>query len=109
MRILLDECLPRELAVELAGHEVSTVQQMGWGGLQNGELLEKASRRFEIFLTIDQQIERQHTIPLDIAVITIRARSNRIQDIRPLVPALLQALTEAKTGKSTVVGRVKRR
>lgn len=109
MRILLDECLPRELAVELVGHEVSTVQQAGWGGLKNGQLLEKASGRFEVLLTIDQQIERQQNIPADLAVITVRARSNRIQDIRPLVPALLQAVKEAKPGKSTVVGRITRR
>ena len=109
MRILLDECLPRELAVEMAGHEVSTVQQAGWGGFKNGQLLKKASGRFEVLLTIDQHIERQHNIPLDIAVITIRARSNRIQDLRPLVPALLQAVKEAKPGKSTAVGRITRR
>jgi hypothetical protein len=109
VRILLDECLPHELAAELAGHEVSTVQQAGWGGLKNGELLKKASGRFEVLLTIDKNIQRQQTIPLDVAVITVRARSNRIQDLRPLVPALLQAVREAKPGKSTAVGAIVRR
>lgn len=109
MRILLDECLPRELAVELEGHAVSTVQQAGWGGLKNGELLAKASGRFEVLLTIDQHIERQQNIPVDVAVIIVRAPSNRIQDLRPLVPALLQAVKEAKPGKSTAVGRSTRR
>lgn len=109
MRILLDECLPRELAAELAGHDISTIQQVGWDGVTNGRLLKKASGRFDVLITIDQQLERQQHIPVDIAVITVRARSNRIQDLRPLVPALLQALKEAKPGKSTAVGRIARR
>ena len=42
MRILLDEQLPRRLVRELTGHEVRTVQQEGWAGVQNGELLRRA-------------------------------------------------------------------
>jgi len=37
MRVLLDEQLPRQLASLLLGHEVRTVQQVGWAGLKNGE------------------------------------------------------------------------
>lgn len=43
MRILLDECLPFELAAELVGHDVRTVQQEGWAGVENGELLHLAA------------------------------------------------------------------
>ena len=32
MRVLLDECVPRPLRRELAGHDVQTVQELGWGG-----------------------------------------------------------------------------
>jgi len=39
VRVLLDEQLPRQLARELVGHEVRTVQQQGWAGLKNGDLL----------------------------------------------------------------------
>ena len=58
MRILLDECLPAELANELAGHEVRTVQQEGWSSLENGALLSFASGHFSVFITIDKHIER---------------------------------------------------
>jgi hypothetical protein len=43
MRILLDESLPKELKFELAGHTVRTVQEMGWSGAKNGELLALAA------------------------------------------------------------------
>ena len=46
MRILLDECLPSDLARELTGHEVRTVTQVGWSGVENGELLRLASQYY---------------------------------------------------------------
>ena len=99
-------CLPRQLAKELAGHDVVTVQKAGWSGTKNGQLLKKMSGRFEVFLTIDKRIELEQEIPADVAVITVRVRSNRIQDLRPLLPELRRTMTEAKPGKSTSVGRI---
>lgn len=104
MRILLDECLPRQLAGELPEHTAVTVQKAGWAGLKNGKLLENISGKYEVFLTIDKRLERQQQIPADVAVITVRARSNRIQDLKPLVPEILKALINAAPGKSTTVG-----
>lgn len=39
MRLLLDECVPKRLNRELLGHEVKTVQDMGWAGIKNRALL----------------------------------------------------------------------
>ena len=58
MRVLLDEQLPRQLVPYIVGHDVATVQQQGWAGSKNGELLRQAeSAGFEIFLTSDQNLE----------------------------------------------------
>lgn len=58
MRVLLDECVPRPLKRELSEHEVSTVQECGWAGTRNGELLELIrSTGFEAFVTTDQNID----------------------------------------------------
>ncbi len=63
MRVLLDEQLPRQLAPELIGHHVSTVQQQGWAGLKNGELLRRAGEKaFEVFVTADQNLEFQQNL-----------------------------------------------
>lgn len=63
MLILLDEQLPRQLAPFLKGHEARTVQQQGWAGLKNGELLREASAAgFQVFLTADQNIEFQQNL-----------------------------------------------
>jgi hypothetical protein len=57
MTILLGECLPRRLGPLLAGHEVKTTRQMNWHGLSNGELLAAADSRFEVFITVDKNLD----------------------------------------------------
>ncbi len=107
MRVLLDECVDRRLARDLAGHEIVTVQAMGWGGTRNGQLLERAEGSFDVFLTTDQNLSFQQHLPrFTIAVVAIRARTNRLADIRPLVPNILDAIRTAERGKVTWVGKV---
>ena len=78
MRILLDECLPVQLARELPGHEVRTVSGMGWAGLKNGELLQRAAAAFDVFLTIDQLLENQLApSPANLAIDTVKAPTNQ--------------------------------
>ena len=48
MRVLLDECFPRGLRVELPGHEVTTVAEAGWAGVKNGALLQLAATRLQV-------------------------------------------------------------
>jgi len=63
VRVLLDEQLPRQLARELVGHEVRTVQQQGWAGLKNGELLRRASEAsYQVFLTADQKFHAPRSV-----------------------------------------------
>lgn len=101
MKLLLDECIDRRLAKDIAGHEVKTVPQMGWATIKNGELLALAEKDFEVFVTVDRNLSFQQNLPrYNIAVIVLRARSNRLQDLRPLVPKLLEMLPMAKGGKA---------
>ena len=105
MRILLDESLPRKLALELTGHEVQTVQKRGWSGLKNGVLLRTAGQEFQVFLTGDQNMEfQQNPAALPISVIVIVAVSNRIETLRPLVPEVLEALQGIRPGQLVRVG-----
>ena len=104
MKILLDECLPRRVARLLAGHEVITVRQMNWLGLSNGRLLAVANPQFEVFLTVDKNLVRQQDLTgLRIAVIVLRARSNKIDDLGPLVPQVLARLSSVQPGTVTFV------
>lgn len=101
MKILLDECIDRRLAKDLAGHEVKTVPQMGWATIKNGELLVLAEKDFDVFVTVDRNLSFQQHLPrYNIAVMVLRTRSNRLQDLRLLVPKLLEFLPMAKRGEA---------
>jgi len=100
MTILLDECLPKRLARLLAGHEVKTTRQMNWHGLSNGKLLSAADPQFDVFLTVDKNLVVQQEIEgLHVAVIVLRASSNKIEDLSPLVPQILALLPKLKPGQ----------
>jgi hypothetical protein len=79
MRVLLDECLPRRLKAEFAGHQVQTVQEAGWVGMENGVLLQLAPGQFDVFLTVDRNLTFQQNVKgLKIGVIVMVARSKRL-------------------------------
>ena len=105
MRVLLDECVHRRIAKDILGHDTKTVQQAGWAGVKNGELLSRAQRQFDAFVTVDQKLPSQQDLSrFSIAVIVLRAQSNRLADLRPLMPDLLVALRRAKRGEATWIG-----
>lgn len=99
MRVLLDECVPRQLKRELPNHEVRTVTEMGWSGIKNGPLLRCAAPEFDAFLTIDQGFEyQQNLLAQDLVVILMAAKSNDIDDLRPLMPQVREALEKTSPG-----------
>ena len=101
MRILLDECLPKDLARELPGHVVKTVPQAGWAGISNGKLLRiiAGSGKFDVFLTVDKRLPRQNKISLlPYAVVVLRAKSNRMIHVFPFAPEILRRLAEFRPG-----------
>ena len=63
MKILLDECMPRRLPANLlANHQVFHVHDLGWHGIQNGNLLRQANGDFDILLTIDKNMPFQQSL-----------------------------------------------
>ena len=95
MRLLFDECVSRLLktAFTAHGHECSTVPEVGFAGKKNGELLGLAEETFDVFVTIDKNIQYQQNLAgRQIAVLIIRARSAEIDDLLEQVPACLAAL-----------------
>ena len=93
MKVLVDECIDWRLAREIVGHEVKTARQMGWSTIKNGELLKLAEKEFQVFVTVDRNLSFQQNVPaFAIAVIVLRAKSNRLSDLRkrPVKALLLE-------------------
>ena len=104
MRVLLDECVDRRLATEIFGHEVKTVPKMGWATIKNGELLSRAERHFDVFVTTDQNLTFQQNVPkFNLVVVVLRASTNRLVDLKPLVPELLRVLPNVPKSQVTVI------
>jgi predicted nuclease of predicted toxin-antitoxin system len=104
MKLLLDECTPKRLILDFTGHDVQTVEQTGFKGLKNGELLQQASSDFDVLITVDQNIPfQQNAANLGIAVVILKARSNRYSDLRTLVPRVLEILPTISAGEIVIV------
>ena len=105
MRIFLDECLDWRLSRDIIGHDVKTARQMGWTMIGNGELLALASKHFDVFVTVDRNLSfQQNIVSHRIAVVVLQAKTNRLADLRPLVPRMLETFKLVKPGAVTRIG-----
>ena len=107
MRVLIDECAPKTLKTELTakGYNCMTVQEAGWSGRENGELLALAEARFEVLVTVDQNMRYQQNVTgRKIALLILRGRSNRLVDLQPHFPACIEALRSIQPGTIVEVG-----
>jgi hypothetical protein len=83
---------------------VVTVPEAGWAGRGNGDLLRRASREFDAFVTVDRgQVHQQNVRDLPLRILVLRARSNRLESLLPLVPRNLWALPTARPGAFTIL------
>lgn len=100
MKLLLDECLPRKLKRCLVGHDVYTVPEMGWAGIKNGALLRLMEPDFEVFVTIDGNMEYQQNLQsIAIGIVVLAAPDNTIETLEPLAPEILLALNTIQPGQ----------
>jgi predicted nuclease of predicted toxin-antitoxin system len=100
MKILLDECLPKRLKRELVNHEVKTVPEAGWAGKKNGILLQLMIGEFDVFITVDQNMQYQQPLEdIPIAFIVLVAHNNKFETLQPLMSQVLSALNTIKSGE----------
>ncbi len=95
MKVLLDESVPRRLAAAFPeSFGTRAVQQMGWAGYPNGELLRLAADHgFDALVTVDQGFAYQQNVQdLPIPVVIMIASRTRLQELRPLVPEVIAVL-----------------
>ena len=84
----------------LSGHDVKTVRQMRWDGKENGELLALIGRQFDVFVTVDKSLRYQQNLRnLKFAILVLRTRTNKLEDIVPHLPEILGILRSIKPGE----------
>ena len=104
MKVLLDECVDWRLGRDIVGHDIKTARQMGWAAIKNGELLALAEQQFDVFVTVDRNLSfQQNVATFSIAVVVLHAKTNRLADLRPLMPKVLAAIESALPGAIKIV------
>lgn len=90
MKIIIDECVPSIVKHGLPNRAIKSVQDMGWAGIKNGELLRLVAAEFDVFITSDKNPRYQQNLSgLNLAIILLP--SNQV----PVVKALLQRIDDS--------------
>lgn len=107
MRVLLDACVPRKLARELTDHDVKTVPELGWSDFDDGPLLAAMANRFDVLIAVDKSIPTQQNLSARVfSVVILRAKTNRLIDLLPLVPELRSSLETLSPGEVRELGKL---
>ena len=105
MKILLDECLPVDFRHSFREHEAHTAEWAGLKGKKNGVLLREAEQAgYDVLLTADQGIiHQQNLAACKLAIIAIKSQTNQLEDLLPLVGAILEAVERISPGQAVTV------
>ncbi len=104
MKLLLDECLPRDLLKDFAPYSVAHVKGSAFEGLQNGELLFAAQHEYDVLLTADANLYYQNKVArFDIAVLVLRAYRNAYEFLLETISGALEALENIQPGQVVYV------
>ena len=105
MKILLDECLPLDFRHSFSGHDAHTAEWAGLKGKTNGELLRDAELAgYQVLLTVDQGMpHQQNPAGRKLSIISIRSRTNQLEDLLPLAGAILSALETISPGQILLI------
>jgi hypothetical protein len=105
VKLLLDECVTRHVKLDFPGHEVHTVEDAGFKGLENGDLIRAAAGTYEVLITVDRNIPHQQNIAnLNIAILILAAKRNSYALLKPLLPLALKTLETIQPGDVVRIG-----
>jgi hypothetical protein len=102
--VVLDECVLHRLRHALSGHDVVTASFAGLAGLKNGQLIKAIDGRYNVLVTLDGGLPHQQNLTaLTFGIIVLRAPSNSLSDLLPLVPELLRVLGTIAPGTVEII------
>lgn len=104
MKVLLDECVTHYLKRDFAGQDVFTVEEAGFKGLKNGQLLQAASGKYDVLITVDRNLQYQQNLKnIGVAVIILKAQRSTYPMLKPLMPQVLLLLGRIKEGEIVTI------
>ena len=104
-RVLVDECVPRQLLRALGDLNPRTVRQAGWAGYRNGRLLDIASEQFDVLFTVDKGFAGLgNAVPFPIGVVILELGNSTVEDLLPYVDSVRVAIDSVKAGMVLRIG-----
>lgn len=105
MRLLLDECIDERLRLLFSTHECHSARYAGLAGLKNGKLLFAAEAAgFEVLITVDRNIPDQQNLgSRNLSLLILCAPTNRLNDLKRLIPLALDALDSIEPGQAVKI------
>jgi predicted nuclease of predicted toxin-antitoxin system len=105
VKVLLDACVPHWLRKDLTAFEVQTAHFAGLDELSDSDLLVAIEGRFDVLVTLDRNLTYQQKLAgRSISVIVLRTAEQTPAAYRALLPALGEAIENAKPGAVQVIG-----
>lgn len=102
MRVIFDENVPAPLRKFLNPHEVTTVQEQGWAGMTNGELVRCSDGVFDVLLLADKNLRYQQNLAgRQIALVELP--TNRWPTLQTMIPQIEKAIKQATPGSYTII------
>jgi hypothetical protein len=98
MKILLDECVSWPMHHLFSGHDCTTAQKRGWGGIKNGDLLRLAEAEFALSVTSDQNIRYQQNLASR-RIAVLELSTNDLPRVLAAEKLILAAIGQLKEGE----------
>ena len=98
MKIILDENIPKYLKFMLSQYDVSTVQEQGWSGISNGDLISRIEGSFDIFITADKNLKYQQNL-INQKIAIIQLYTNRLPLLKSMESRIIQEIQYIKPGQ----------
>ena len=102
VKVLLDENVPLALRGFLTSHEVATVQQLGWSGISNGELVQRADGAFDVLILADKNLRYQQNLAQR-RLALVELPTNRWPALQAIAARIAAAVESAAPGTYTIL------
>lgn len=102
MTVVFDENVPRPLRQFLQKHEVTTVQELGWAGVANGELVQRVDGMYDVLVLADKNLRYQQNLS-ERRIALVELPTNRWPILEVIAPRVTAAVDQAAPGSYTII------
>nr|MBK9653330.1 DUF5615 family PIN-like protein [Bacteroidota bacterium] len=107
MKILLDECITKQLKNYLEEFVVYTVRELKLSGIKNGQLLTFCcDNSFDVLLTIDKSMAYQQNLDkYPITIVVLNCSTSKIEQLVEFLPSFKLQIEGLEKNKAYIIDK----